>query len=140
MVAVAGGAVCFYCARDGTSHDEPEDAEPWTSDLHSAMATAQSELKLAQELAVRTSSTAGDDGLFFSRCITELARVAAMQGDGFPAVFERVKVALKIWSAIPNDTRLNGDWNMAPDRGVTDQLIAACGPPFKVVWYVLTSH
>lgn len=67
-------------------------------------------------------------------CTAELSRVAALQGDEFPAVFERVKVALKLWSAIPNDPRLSGEWNMAPDRGVADELIAACGPPFTVVW------
>jgi hypothetical protein len=73
--------------------------------------------------------------LYQQRCVTELARVRSLQGDAFPAVFERVKVALRLWSTLPNDPRLSGDWDMAPDRGVTDQIIAACGPPFKVIWW-----
>eukprot|EP01050_Picozoa_sp_SAG11_P000972 SAG11_NODE_38_length_21705_cov_24.667453_10_plen_229_part_00 len=136
----------------------PADAEPWMQDLRLAMATAQSELQVAHGLATRCSEAVEklkqchsiDRGpeherertalqheldTSFASCVAELARVATMQGDGFTAVFERVKVALKMWAAIPNDPRLSGEWNMAPDRGVADELITACGPPFKVVWW-----
>eukprot|EP01044_Picomonas_judraskeda_P020377 COSAG03_NODE_4515_length_1526_cov_1.112824_2_plen_338_part_01 len=133
-----------------------DDSEPWTADLHESLAAASAGLAKARDIAAQSAElfvanttvdeTSGKDSTataadmqgirtLFDRCVQELSQTRRQQGDTFPAVFERVKIALKLWSSIPNDPSTNPEWNMCPDRGISDRLIEACGPPFKVVWW-----
>jgi hypothetical protein len=131
-------------ADSGSTAGEPE---PWTKDLQVALAQAAAAMSrprttaeaCAKLTAAQLRTGSADDGTaqrLFDQALDEMMAVSTTQPEQtFPIVFERCKIALKLWSSIPNDEYLSGEWNMAPDRRIADRVIQTCGPVFAVVWW-----